>query len=61
MTETQHGVNYTNLVTITPTKVLPKEPLMLDVCLINTRSVRNKSVAVKDHVFHTDADITAVT
>ncbi len=59
--EHQHGVNYTNLETITPTKVLHQEPPMLDVCLINTRSVRNKSVTGKDHVVDTDADITTVT
>ena len=60
----QTGINTTNLVTIktdhsnTSYEVKPK---LVNMCLMNTRSVRNKTLEVKDYVVEHSVDITALT
>ena len=58
----QYGVNQSNLTYIKPTKDTPdtQHTKLVDICVLNTRSVRNKIAIVKDYV-DTDADLTALT
>jgi len=56
------GVNWHNLISIRcPIKKLQNGFVPIDFCLLNTRSINKKELAIKDYVIDNDVDIFAVT
>ncbi len=56
------GVNLQNLARIPPIQNSGKhEARLLDICMLNTRSVRNKAIQVKDYIVDKHCDIAALT
>ncbi len=59
----KRGVNYNNLtqVPLTSIRSLPGKHMLMDCCLLNTRSVRNKAIIVKDYVVENNIDLVGLT
>ena len=55
------GVNFNNLTYIAPTAYLTNRTVLVDFCLLNTRSVKNKASIVKDYVVDNNIDLLALT
>ncbi len=46
---------------LSKTQLIPQHTKLVDICVLNTRSVRNKTEIVKHYVVESNADITALT
>jgi hypothetical protein len=59
---THSGVNHKNIIYVTPEKsaIFPRDNL-LDFCLMNSRSINEKTEIIKDYIIEYKSDITAIT